>query len=398
MFQKNSNENKPTVAENKANKIFRVFLVVVLCLLSVASAVMLQNSIKTYRIADGEISYVYRTINGDLPQALSNTDLKSDQYRIVSSSTDADVTSVEIEYVFPVYVTVANETKEYLTAGGTVAEVLTEAGYTVDEFDLVQPAADAKISETTYIDYTNIDYKDVKETEAIAHKTVTVNNKNLEKGKKKVTEGKDGVLEITYKVKYVNGAETDRTETAKTVVTPAVDTKCEVGTKVKTVAKKTAQTTTVNANAKPYTPNKNLSVKQRVLAVVGNVKIAYKNGAKAVSKLLPRETIELDANNRPLKYSKKVTVQATAYTHTGHNCSTGVKPTPGYIAVNPKIIPYGTKMFIVSKTGNIIYGYAVAADTGGFAKSRPTNVDLFYDTLAECRQFGRRDVDIYFLP
>jgi len=116
-----------------------------------------------------------------------------------------------------------------------------------------------------------------------------------------------------------------------------------------------------------------------------------------ISTLTPDIDIVLDENGIPVNYKKATRVQATAYTYTGNRCSTGVNPQPGYIAVNPNVIPYGTKMYIVSADGKYVYGYAIAADTGGFIKSRPTNVDLFFDTQAACKYFGRRDVIIYFL-
>ena len=92
-----------------------------------------------------------------------------------------------------------------------------------------------------------------------------------------------------------------------------------------------------------------------------------------------------------------MTSRATAYTYTGHNCATGVAPQPGYIAVNPNVIPYGTKMYIKTADGSVIYGYAVAADTGGFIKNHPTGVDLFMATRSECVSFGVRNVEIYIL-
>ncbi|MEE0946896.1 MAG: 3D domain-containing protein [Acutalibacteraceae bacterium] len=117
----------------------------------------------------------------------------------------------------------------------------------------------------------------------------------------------------------------------------------------------------------------------------------------AISTLVPDIDIVLDENGIPVNYTGVSRVQATAYTYTGYRCATGVNPQPGYIAVNPKIIPYGTKMYIVSADGKYVYGYAIAADTGGYVKSRPTNVDLFMETNAACKMFGRRDVIIYFL-
>ena len=100
----------------------------------------------------------------------------------------------------------------------------------------------------------------------------------------------------------------------------------------------------------------------------------------------------------PLKFKKCLTFEGTAYTaSSGARCSTGVKPQPGRIAVNPKVIPYGTKMYIVSADGKYNYGYAIASDTGGFARKNPYAVDLYMSTEAACRQFGRRNVKIYIL-
>jgi len=67
------------------------------------------------------------------------------------------------------------------------------------------------------------------------------------------------------------------------------------------------------------------------------------------------------------------------------------------VAVNPKQIPYGTKLYIVSHDGKYVYGYAIAADTGGFAKKGRITTDLFFHTSRECYNFGVRSVRIYVL-
>ena len=54
-------------------------------------------------------------------------------------------------------------------------------------------------------------------------------------------------------------------------------------------------------------------------------------------------------------------------------------------------------MYIKSSDGRYIYGYAVAADTGGFIKKHPTGVDLFFTTESACQRFGVRTVEIYIL-
>ena len=69
----------------------------------------------------------------------------------------------------------------------------------------------------------------------------------------------------------------------------------------------------------------------------------------------------------------------------------------GGVAVNPNIIPYGSKLYIVSTDGSFVYGYATAVDTGGALMDGSAIVDCFYNTYDECVNFGRRDVNVYVL-
>lgn len=82
-------------------------------------------------------------------------------------------------------------------------------------------------------------------------------------------------------------------------------------------------------------------------------------------------------------------VEATAYTYTGNPTATGVSPRIGLIAVDPRVIPLGTKLYVAG------YGYAVAADTGGDIKGH--RIDVFFPTLGECLNWGRRPVQVYIL-
>ena len=69
--------------------------------------------------------------------------------------------------------------------------------------------------------------------------------------------------------------------------------------------------------------------------------------------------------------------------------ATGARARRGVIAVDPRVIPLGTHVYVPG------YGYAVAADTGGAIKGR--RVDLCFETVAECDRWGRRDVTIIVL-
>ena len=93
-----------------------------------------------------------------------------------------------------------------------------------------------------------------------------------------------------------------------------------------------------------------------------------------------------------VRYKKKIYGEATAYTWgggaTGYT-SIGLWPKRGIVAVDPRVIPYRTKLYIPG------YGMAIAGDTGGAIVG--TRIDLFMDSLHECFQWGRRDVEIYIL-
>lgn len=246
-----------------------------------------------------------------------------------------------------------------MTSDATVGEILADAGFTVDEYDMVEPSLDTLITQTAYIDYLDINYVSGSYTEAIPCGMDTVYSDAQSLGTTTVKNGIDGVRQIEYTSKLVNGVEVEKTISNTITLSQAIDGIKIIGTK--------------------------------------ESKVITSDMVKSVSTLTPSSPIELDENGIPVNYKNHITVQATAYTYTGNKCATGVNPQPGYIAVNPSIIPYGTKMYIKSSDGSYIYGYAVAADTGGFVKTNPRNVDLFFSTQSACSAFGRRNVEIYIL-
>ena len=90
------------------------------------------------------------------------------------------------------------------------------------------------------------------------------------------------------------------------------------------------------------------------------------------------------------------TFEATAYTDdvesqgkwVGQTAS-GMKPQVGVIAVDPKVIPLGTKLYIEG------YGDAIAGDTGSAIKGN--RVDLFMETRENCMEFGRKNVKVWIV-
>ncbi len=241
-----------------------------------------------------------------------------------------------------------------LQAGSTVQDVVAASGVTLGEQDMLTVEEDSFITDGLVVAVTRVAYKEYQKTFKVAYTTEVRYTSELRQGASKVQqEGKAGVRTVTYRDRVENG-EVISTETVKEEVTTQ--------------------------------PVKKIILKG---TKVGNV----------VSEA-PFD-IALDSAGQPLKYAKKLTGKATAYTtdrgDSGAYTSTGSRTRVGIVAVDPRVIPYGTKLWIVSEDGRQVYGYAVAGDTGGAVCSGKVLVDLYYDTYGECTKFGRRTMNVYIL-
>lgn len=266
---------------------------------------------------------------------------------------------LNVERAFSVFVTYGNEpTQQIKTYPCTVAEALATLNIQLDEYDICNYKAQDRLTAEAYIDIVDIEYVTETTEETLPYTTTVEYSGSLESGNTSKTAGSEGKKTVTVSKRYENGVLKETEVLSETVTKAAVNAKTVVGTKNGRTSENTA----------------------------------------CISTLKPTNPILLNENGVPQQYKKCLTFEATAYTASaGAVCSTGVKPQPGRIAVNPKIIPYGTKMYIVSADGKYTYGYAIASDTGGFARKNPYAVDLYMSTVSACRQFGRRNVKIYVL-
>ncbi len=94
-----------------------------------------------------------------------------------------------------------------------------------------------------------------------------------------------------------------------------------------------------------------------------------------------------------VRYTDVVWMEASAYLPTdgGGDCitATGLPAQHGVVAVDPDVIPLGTRLYIPG------YGFAIAADTGGMIEGYM--IDLCMEDYEACMEFGRRDIDVYVL-
>lgn len=120
--------------------------------------------------------------------------------------------------------------------------------------------------------------------------------------------------------------------------------------------------------------------------------------AQEIAQVIPSPTKEIperDEAKSIARHDERKTVQvfeATAYCSCVKCCGksdgitkSGVKVHKGTLAVDPKVIPLGTKVYIEGM------GWFIAEDTGNFSGKR---VDIYMETHEKALQFGRKKVNV----
>lgn len=262
---------------------------------------------------------------------------KADGYELVGEEEKLnDGATIEVTRAMPVKVWKAGRTTEYTIGRKTVRDVLNAVGVDYKGFQ-VYPGLDTEVTPDMTIHIISPTNKLTTETRDIPYEVEMRNNDNLPRGRQNViSPGQNGQEKVTYREIKV-GSETVRQELNREVLSEPVPEIVEVGT------------------------GNNLNM--------------------------------IETSRGFVRYRSARTVEASAYTiaegsGTGLT-STGVVPYHGVVAVDPDVIPYGTRMYIPG------YGFAVAADCGGAINGN--TIDLFMEDYGDAISWGRRDVTVYFL-
>ena len=258
-----------------------------------------------------------------------------------------NLASLNIERAFSVSITADGQEYPVKLVFGTVADALERAGITLEGDDYTEPALDHVVTAGSKIVVHRVDYAERVETQAIPYDTQYVYTSLYFRNTGRTTtlqHGAAGQQTVTTRDRYVDGELENST---------VVDT-----------------TTTVEPT--------------------DHVIKTYGAGAP-VSPLTGAD----GTTNAPASYSKVLTGKATGYYSRTGKGSSGLGLGYGTVAVDPDVIPYGTKLYITSTDGKFVYGYAVATDTGIAVQKGQILVDLFYETYAESVINGAIQVNVY---
>ena len=297
---------------------------------------------KVHIVKDNEKKTVWTTA-GTVAELLKEQKIVlKEQDQISPKPQTAIKNKMNIDLNIAFYLTFVDRGKEQKVwaTSATVADFLTQQGIKLNELDRVEPSLTDTISENGVVNVIRVEkVTDVVE-EPVQFAVVTKKDESLEKGKEEiVAPGKLGRVSKQYEVVLENGKEVSRKLINEQSITEKQDKVVAVGTK----------------------------------------------------------ELALQVSRGADETGTEFYVTATAYTASCNGCSgrtaTGLNlranPNMKVIAVDPSVIPLGTKVYVEG------YGYAVAADTGGAIKGYI--IDLFMPSKAEAYRWGRKKVKIKVL-
>lgn len=314
-------------------------------------------------VVDDEETIEVNISRGTVMDAVDKSGLTVGAEDIVSPLSSTELSNgMEINILrrYNITLIMGKEVKNLVVPAGTVREALKFLELPLGDEDSVNVDPESKVFEGMEINLTRVEYTERKEEEEVPYSKTTTMTDSLYEGERKVESGKNGTKEITLKDKIVNGEVVETKRVSEEIIVAAKNEVTYVGVKKKNTGSSSGSIT------KGYSRNN-------------------ENGTFT------------DHTGKTVAYKYVLSGSATAYTASaGALTSTGKVAKVGMVAVDPRVIPYGTKVFITLKNGSVI-GYATTEDTGGAMLEGKRLIDIYYSTESECFQFGVKDVNVYVL-
>ncbi len=325
-------------------------------LLHLSQTAFAQN---TYVITDGDRVLYHTSYTTDPAEVLNEAGLVLGADDTYTATAGSGISEINVQRSHSVTIDNCGKVLQVAARGETVTELLSRLGIPVNDSTSVSVPLDAQTYEGMMLTVSRTVRNVEVYTVTLPHEVVYCNDDSLPQGQTTVlTKGVDGQITCTASVVYVNGKEINRTVLSQTVLQQPVNEVVAVGT----------------GAAEP-------------------------KSAAASSDLVIGDGYLVTPSGEILTYTDTLQMKATAYTHTDPGCNevtaTGTIVRVGTVAVDPALIPYGTRMFIITNDGKYIYGTATAEDCGGSIKQN--RIDLYFPTESECLSFGRRDCTVFIL-
>lgn len=341
---------------NRNSRVFRTFslILVIACLFTYLPYTVFAQT--TYVITDGDQVTVHTSLAKNPVYILSAAGLELSEEDMFTTTTGDGVEEITVQRGQKVTLHSFGTTQEAVGYEETLEDLLMRLDIPAYGDNVVSLPLDTMVYEGMEVSIDHIVTKEEFLREVTPYETKLCYNPTWPEGEKRVlVEGADGIVEYTDQVVYTNGAESSRENLETVVVQEKVD---------------------------------------QIVAIGTGTQLGKNENIPSVG-----DGFLVTAQGEILTFDKVDEFKATAYTKTDAGCNditaTGTYVHVGVIAVDPKVIPYGTEVFIVANDGTYVYGMARAEDCGGSIKNK--RIDLYYDTTAECFQFGVRDCTLYFL-
>lgn len=308
-------------------------------------------------INDGDLQRVHTTYATDPAQVLTEAGFSLEADDLYTTAAVDGVSEITVQRAQQITVDFCGETLTVCSYGETVQNLLDRIEIPYEGQYQLSGALSDETFDGMALTVANTIQNVESFTEEIPFETVVCYADNLEKGREvTVSAGVCGQVKKTARVVYVNGLEQERNVFQETVLKAPEEEIIVCGTG-KNVTGRTADG--------PY---------------IG-------------------DGVLVTADGQILRFDRTAQFKATAYTHTDEGCNmitaTGSTVRTGVVAVDPRVIPYGTRMYIVANDGSYVYGVSAAEDCGGGIKGN--RLDLYFETTQECMSFGVRNCTVYFL-
>ncbi|MEG2289493.1 MAG: 3D domain-containing protein [Clostridium sp.] len=321
-----------------------VFVVVLVLLSATVTIWGLRNTIEV--VIDGQKVEII-TLSKNLQNILANNGITVAEKDKISVALDSKVNDGDIIYInkaVDVNLVIDGKNLSIASAEPTVKAMLEAESIEVGQEDKINPSIDEILTSGMLVEVTRVNRELLDEVQSIAFETETRNNSELKQGIEQIIqEGADGERTITTEVVYENGREVNRRVVEEKVSKNPIKKILDIGTL---------------ATIRPSRGD----------------------------------------SGEEFAYSSMITCTSTAYTSdrgdSGTITATGttVRRNPnGYstVAVDPRVIPLGTKLYIEG------YGLAIAEDTGGAIIGN--KVDVYVNSYEEAINWGRKTVKVYIL-